>query len=481
MLARVQSRWTRLSQRHRVIVTISVPFFIALLSVLIAIVHPARVSLFAQTLSPSQMNEVQTALAGWNVPFTPVDGTIVVRAADRNALLLRLSLAGLPRTTIQDSRDALSQIGALTPESVIDAQARNGLAGDIELALRGIDGIADAQVIIAPAQRSDFADEHGAQASASVRVHLQAGASLSRTQREGIARFVAAAVPGLQAERVTILGDMGGDDSHSDAAAVLAREAQSALDAVFGPGVTIVRVHESQDRESIVRSEIQRSPLGAVNSMTNIERFSSAGKAYEKQSVARENVTRMLRTDVRHASGGVARLSVAVAVDAAQHLDLAAIRAIVAASVGIDSKRGDTVVVAAVPFARVTSPKRDSWWLAYGALVPLLPALAIAVALVLCVRMLLGPLMHVVQRWSERAFIERTSSAVIGHTPERVRDALRDEPVHAAAAIISALPTATAAAVLDLYPESERRALLVRMQREQSPLIPDVEEFIAHA
>ncbi|MHB8462331.1 MAG: flagellar M-ring protein FliF C-terminal domain-containing protein [Vulcanimicrobiaceae bacterium] len=481
MLARIQLRWAHLSQRHRVIVGVGIPVLVALLSVFVAIVHPDRVSLFAQSLSSSQMNDVQTTLAGWNVPFTPVDGNIVVNAADRNGLLLRLSLAGVPRTTIQDSRDALSQIGALTPESVIDAQARNGLAGDIELALRGVDDIDDAQVIIAPAQRSDFADERGAQASASVRVHLHVGAVLSRAQKTGIARFVAAAVPGLEAARVTILGDTGGEGGHSDAASSLAREAQSALDAMFGPGVTIVRVHETTDRESILRSDVQRSPLGTVNSTTSVEHFSGAGKAYEKQSIARERGTRTQRTDVRHASGGVARLSVAVAVDAAQHLDLAAIRAIVSASVGIDPNRGDVVVVTAIPFARIASPKRDAWWLAYGALVPLLPALAIAAAILLSVRMALNPLMHLVQRWSERASIAKAQHAVAGHTPARVRDALRDEPIHAAAAILSALPTATAAAVLDLYPESERRAILVRMQREQSPLIPDAEEFIAHA
>ena len=481
MLARIQSRWAHLSQRHRVLVAIGAPLCIALLSVFVAIVHPARTPLFARALSSSQMNEVQTTLAGWNVPFTPVDGNIIVNAADRNTLLLRLSIAGLPRSTIQNSHDALSQISALTPESVIDAQARNGLAGDIELALRGIDGIDDAQVIIAPAQRGDFADEPGAQASASVRLHVQVGTLLSRAKRDGIKRFVAAAVPGLHAARVTILGDSGAADSPSDAAAQLAREAQSALDAVFGPGVTIVRVHETRDYESVLRSDVQRSPLGTVNSTTSVEHFSGAGKAYDKQSIAQEYGTRTQRTDVRHSSGGVARLSVAVAVDAAQHFDLSAIRAIVAASVGIDPKRGDVVVVTALPFARTASPKRDSWWLAYGALVPLLPALAIAVAIVLSVRMLLGPMMHVVRRWSERTFIAKAQNAVVGHSPDRVKDALRNEPVHAAAAILSALPTATAAAVLDLYPDSERRAILLRMQREQSPLIPDAEEFIAHA
>jgi len=59
-----------------------------------------------------------------------------------------------------------------------------------------------------------------------------------------------------------------------------------------------------------------------------------------------------------------------------------------------------------------------------------------------------------------------------------VRSALAQEPPHAAAAIISALPAATAAAVLELYPAHERDAIVRRMQRPHSPLIPDAQEVV---
>jgi flagellar motor switch protein FliG len=66
----------------------------------------------------------------------------------------------------------------------------------------------------------------------------------------------------------------------------------------------------------------------------------------------------------------------------------------------------------------------------------------------------------------------------MGYAPARVRGALAHEPPHAAAAIISALPAATAAAVLELYPQHEREALVRRMQRAPSPLIPDAHEVL---
>ena len=55
---------------------------------------------------------------------------------------------------------------------------------------------------------------------------------------------------------------------------------------------------------------------------------------------------------------------------------------------------------------------------------------------------------------------------------------LEQEPPHAAAAIISALPAATATAVLELYPPHEREAIVTRMQRRHSPLLGDAHELI---
>ena len=483
MLAQLTARWSSVPQRARIGIAISVPIFIGVISLVFALLHPARVPLFSQQLSRAQMNEVETTLAGWNIPFTPVDTNIIVDASQRNALLLRLSLAGLPRNSIQSSRETLSQIGALTPESVIDAQTRDGLAGDIELALRGVDGIDDAQVIIAPAQRGDFADQRSADASASVRLHLRLGATLSREEHSGIARFVAAAIPGLQPQRVTILGDTGvvAGDHVGDDAAQLQLSAQSELDTVFGPGTTIVRVHITRDANSMTHTDVERSPLGALTYNGTSEQYTTAGKRYEKKTSSQENGTRVRRLEMHSSAGAVARLSVAVAVDAARHIELAAIRALVAASVGLDLRRGDIVVVEAVPFSHSREAPHDSWWLAYGVFVPLLPALALACAMVFVARYLASPFVHFVDRWNDRTAIVQAQQAVAGYSPVRVRQALKDEPAHAAAAIISALPTVTAAAVLELYPEAERRAILARMQRERSPLIPEADEIIAHA
>ncbi len=77
-----------------------------------------------------------------------------------------------------------------------------------------------------------------------------------------------------------------------------------------------------------------------------------------------------------------------------------------------------------------------------------------------------------------RADAARAKDLAGGFAPSHVAGALRDEPAHAAAAVISALPAATAAAVLEMYPPHERTAILERMRRTRSPLVPDIGELI---
>lgn len=449
------------------------------------LLHPATAQLFAQPLHPEQLSEVEEQLAGWNVPFTPTSDNVLVAARRRNEVLLRLSVAGVPHAHIDGSGAVLEKIGALTPQAVIDAQTRDGVAGDIELALRGIDGVEDARVIIAPAKAGYFADDVSRNASASVRLRLAPGARLSAAAVSGIRAFVAAAVPGLDANAVTLVDDRGialgaaeGDD-----AADLQRSLQSALDAAVGEGVTIVRVHVDYDERAILSKEVRRSALSpvAITAQTQNETYTSSGKRYgrSQQQIDRGSETRELSSSEQ--AGRVARITAAIIVDASRGVPIAQVRSLAAAALGLDERRGDSVEVQAVAFAREPEPKKDMWWLAYGALVPLLPTLAIAIASLMGVRWLRAPLAMLLRTFGERAAFESKSEAVRGIPPAEVRGALRNEPPHAAAAIISALPAATAAAVLDMYPEQERAAIIKRMQRPASPLFPNAEEFIANA
>jgi flagellar biosynthesis/type III secretory pathway M-ring protein FliF/YscJ len=459
---------------------------VAIVSIVASIAaRTPRSALFASPLRPEQLSEVEERLAEWNVPFTLDGDNVMVGTSRRNELLLRLSLAGVPHPHVQTTSEVLAQVGMLTPQAVIEAQTRSGLAGDVETALRTIEGVEDARVIIAPARAAEFADQQSSSASASVRLRTRPGAELSPASIAGIRQFVAASVPGLSAARVTLLDDRGvalGDarGNGGDEATALQTSLQSALDAALGSGVTIVRVHAEYDRTATERRDLRRAPLGGapVARTSSSESYDGDGKHYLRQEQHDDGGSETSDVTARTAAGSLARVSTAVLLDASRAADLARVRALAAAVVGYQPRRGDTLAVEAVDFHRTLQPKRDGWYLLYGAIVPLLPALALAIAAVMLVRIVMPELSAAVRGALASGAAARTAQRVAGYAPSRVHGALSQEPPHAAAAIISALPTATAAAVLELYPPHERRAIVERMQRERTPFIPTAEEIL---
>ncbi len=483
VVAEVLARWNRLSRALRAVTAAASLAFVALCVSAGLLWHPPGLALFPAPLHPDQLAEVEERLAGWGVAFTPTGDNVVVAASRRNDLLLRLSLAGVPHPHLGSTGEALASVGVLTPQSVVDAQARAGLAGDIEAGLRGIEGVDDARVIVAPAKASEFADEAAHAAGASVRLRLQSGAVLSREAIAGIRAFVAASVPELEAKHVTVLDDRGvalGESTGGDDAAGLQRSLQSALDAAFGEAATIVRVRAQYSGQETSERDLRRVPVGAdaIERTARSESYDASGKRYRHMEEGEARGSDTHEVVSQQPPGALERLSTAVFVDAGRALDVAKVRRLAAAAVGYDPSRGDALAVEAVSFARKPATRRSVWWLLYGAAVPLAPAVVLALALVLSVRLALPRLASVAETFVERAAIDRASQAAAGFAPARVRSLLEQEPPHAAAAIISALPAATATAVLELYPPHEREAIVERMQRRHSPLVDDARELL---
>src|SRR3984893_8682248 len=98
----------------------------------------ARVALFATPLRPDQLAEVEQRLAAWSVPHATSNDNVRVDPGKRSGLLLRLALAGVPHAHLAGSDEALAHVGALTPQSVLEAQTREALAADLALGLRGL-------------------------------------------------------------------------------------------------------------------------------------------------------------------------------------------------------------------------------------------------------------------------------------------------------------------------------------------------------
>ena len=484
-LEAVTARLRALSRRTKAALAIALAALAACGALGASLTRDTRVALFATPLRGEQLAEVETRLAAWNVPFAGEADNVRVARAKRGDLLLRLALAGVPHAHLAGSDEALAHVGALTPQTILEAQTRDALAADLALGLRGLDGVADARVVIAPSSAGVYADEAHRDASAAVRVTLAAGARLSARTIAGIRAFVAGGVPGLDAERVTVLDDRGlaldgaaGGEDASDVQTAL----QSALDAAFGAGATIVRVHREMLGETRDVRDVRRSPIdGAIARTTADERYASNLKKYSKSSATedRGSDTREERR-VAHADA-TARLSVAVIVDAARNLDVRKIRELAAATAGLRPSRGDVVTVDAVAFAgaaaRVPLDAQAPGWVL--AIASVAPQAITAIALVLIVAFAAKPCAGAAMRILEAGATRSAARDVAGLPPGRVRGALVGEPPHVAAAIISALPAATAAAVLELYPAEERTAIVRRLARgAHSTLVPDPEDLI---
>jgi flagellar biosynthesis/type III secretory pathway M-ring protein FliF/YscJ len=478
------ARWNAMPNGARLFLAVAAFVLLTGGAVTIALVHPARSPLFAAPLHPEQLAEVQERFAEWNVSFTPTNDNVAVDTGRRNELLLRLSLAGVPHAHIAGTSEALASIGALTPEAVIEAQTRAGLAGDIEAGLRGIDGVEDARVIVAPDKPAEFAAESSHDASASVRLRMHPGAALSHEAIAGIRAFVAASVPELAPARVTILDDRGtalGDGAApTDDAADLQRSLQSALDAAFGSAAAIVRVRAEYEEAGSSEHDVRRVVVAPdpIVRMRRSESYDASGKRYRQLEESEDRGTETHESVAQTPAGALKRLSAAVFVDQSRALDLAKVHELAGATLGYDAQRGDTLVVEAVAFHEDLSPRNGAWWLIYGEVVPLLPAVLIALALVGCARFVLPPTIALARSMAERAALERATKDAAGFPPSRVRSILEQEPPHAAAAIISALPAATATAVLELYPPHEREAIVQRMQRRHTSLLADPQELL---
>jgi flagellar biosynthesis/type III secretory pathway M-ring protein FliF/YscJ len=407
----------------------------------------ARVPLFSVPLHPTQALEVEKALLLWNEPFTSdaQHTQIFVRASRRRDVALRLTLAGLPHGYVPTSADVMQDPPpAFAPQSVIDDRRRAGIQGDLVWALRRLPGIADASVVIAPAQDDPLAGVAASPPSASVQVLMQPGVHLTATESEGIKRYVAAAYPGLTPQRVVLVDDAGLAAATPAPDALAARELrvqnaiQTALDAVFGLGAAVVRVSLRPPAEQVSMHRTVVTPHGLVESDRSSESGTDAAKHFLRQhehSRFAYDTTEETRSTV--VGGAVAHLSVAVFLNTHRVVATAPeqVASFVRAAAGADLSRGDDVVVSALTFSQPPSVTgRDAFaawrrrsWVRAAAVVAVI---GIACTAGLAYRALRGAPDAQIARGVHRtlrAESPQTAAYVLGALPARLRSRILAE------------------------------------------------------
>ena len=386
--------WKGLSLRRRIItVAATVAMFAAVLG-LARLSGQERMALLYSGLDPTESGAVIRALDAQGARYEVQGTAIYVPASQRDMLRMNLASDGLPSPGGQgyELLDSLSGFG--TTAQMFDAAYWRAREGELARTLLANPNVRAARVHISIAAAQPFARDRKPSASVAI---TTASAPVSADLARAARTLVAAAVPGMQPDGVSVInsrtGKVVGDNADADAstrAEALRRHVARLLEARVGPGRAVVEVavDVNHHRESLVQRQIdpasrvqisteteERSNTakdtggGGVTVASNLPSGAGAGNSSSQSqgTQTRERVNYDVsetRRETVSEPGGIARLSVAVLVDGIRttaadgtqtwaprsDAELAALHDLVASAVGYDKARGDTVTIKTMEF-----------------------------------------------------------------------------------------------------------------------------------
>lgn len=260
---------------------------------------------------------------------------------------------------------------------------QRALQGELTRTILSLTQIKDARVILVMPEQGLF-KQSTSKAKASITVAMKPGQTLRAEQVTGIQRLVAASVPGIATQDVTILDQSGvalsrdaGFDSEGDVGTgrldlkketenYLSRKAGEVLERTFGPGQAMVTVDVvlNTDRAQVTIDDLVVPPGRSGHAPTGVvvrerETVRDTGAPLEAKTNDGSTAVRAgsSQRDVEYAvghrveqivshPGSIRRLQAVVVVRRAlSPAQQEQIRRVLAAAVGASFERGDTVVV----------------------------------------------------------------------------------------------------------------------------------------
>ena len=393
-MQQILSVWNAFDTRRRIIVALAtIGMFAAVLGLARMAATPS-LSLLYSGLDPAAAGEVIAALEQRGVEHDVRGAAIYVDSARRDSLRMSLAGEGLPKgaTKGYELLDDLSGFG--TTSQMFDAAYWRAKEGELARTIVANPAISTARVHLASTGSNPF--QRDVRKSASVSVTMT-GQGLSAKHARALKYLVASAVSGLTPEDVAIIDSdgelVGAEDTPGNApdarAEALRLRATRLLQARVGPGNAVVEValdtvtqtetiHErSFDPESRVaisseseeRTDNSSGDAGVVTVASNLPEGEAGGGTPTKSSSneTRERVNYEVSTterEVVQGPGAIRRMTVAVLVNALPGTgaegaepeqprpeeELAALRELVAAAVGLDAERGDVLTLKTMPF-----------------------------------------------------------------------------------------------------------------------------------
>ncbi len=259
-----------------------------------------QMALLYGNLDTTDAGQITTQLQSMNVPYdTRQNGTEIYVPADQVSRL-RLSMAeqGIPSGgtvgyEIFDTADSLGSTNFVQNVNLVRA-----LEGELARTIGGIDSVKSARVHLVMPRRELFSRQKQ-DPSASIILKMKGSSRLDREQVAAIQHLVAAAIPGLAPNRISVVDDRGsllakGFDEGDDLAAMsakaderrrifenrMARTVEELLERAVGFGKVRAEVRADMDFDRVSTTEETYDPDGqVVRSTQTVEESATSNEA----------------------------------------------------------------------------------------------------------------------------------------------------------------------------------------------------------
>ncbi len=355
----------------------------------------------ATGLEPAQTGKMTSALDQQGISYELQNNGTALAVQSNETAQARVALAGAGLLGNAQPGFKLFEKSSLG-ESQFQQQVtyQRALQGQLEQTIDNIQGVSGTQVeLVLPNSQNQLFGE--TQNTASAAVLLSGTSSLSSTSVRGIAQLVASSVPGLQLQKVTITdgtgqllwpsqsGEAGGGASGKQAAEERYDNGMEAsldemLAQTLGPGKAVVQVYANLNTNQTTQESLTYGKAGVpLQQSKNLETLTGSGggagatgtaniPAYAqtgtsgKSNYKHEITGSALGVDktVTHsteAPGAVENQHVSVLLDhSVPAASVTAIKEAVTNAAGIQTKRGDTISIGQMAFAKSTTPAAES-------------------------------------------------------------------------------------------------------------------------
>ncbi|GAB3761175.1 flagellar M-ring protein FliF [Nocardioides ginsengisegetis] len=401
-LARVRDSFLAFTTGQKVVAIIGgAAVLLAALMVFRWAATPNYAPLFSN-LASSDASAVIDELDAEGVPYELANNgsTVMVPKDQVYATRIALSGKGLPG----NSGDSGGGYSLLDNQSISTSQFqeqtdfKRAMEGELAKTIEAMDGVDAAIVHLALPPAKVFADQQDPP-TASVMLDTSAGTTFTPEQVQSVVHLVASSIDGLTPENVTVADAQGRMLSSSDAAGLgassrdqqltdfqnqMSAKVQSVLDRVLGPGNSTVQVTADLDFDKAVQdtTTYTTDPTAVpLSSSSQTETYAGPGggsgstgvvgpdgqmgpgvgatggsgsSSYKKESVTEDNAVGTVVEHRETAPGSINSLHAAVVLDtaAARMINPSDVEKMVAAAMGIDKKRGDTLDVSTMAFDR---------------------------------------------------------------------------------------------------------------------------------